>query len=239
MQKCHEYFYIGSKTTSSTTVLPASPKRLKAEHEKSNANETPENQLFQCSANLAEENTEYCATPKQQENTDSILINEFNNNTNKINLKNNQDNQNISSDNNNYNSNFNSNNDYNNKKTLITKENFTQSLNKMLQTNEYAKGKGNCALKSNCASNNPNFNYGKFHEEQKLIHVNSVNSANSVNSLDSASTNLMTASTAESPLPLNSCGNLDINQNCYNNLNLIFSEDYFHQQRNSYRNNCK
>lgn len=267
VQKCYEYFYLGSKTTSSTTVLPQSPKRSKAEEEKIYPKKSADekNKFFHSNEMVIEEETEYCATPKQQQmnlitnnNYNQFayndINNDINNNRNKIYnesniyLEKNIDKSvnicnilsnikiNPNSNNNNTNHNVNSsnnNNDNNIKKNLITKNNFSESFNNLLQNSiENSKPKGNCALKSCNSGSNPNFNYTKFYEAQKLLQSNSAYSP------DSTANNLISASTADSPLPLNNTGNLDVKQSCCTNLNLIFNEDYF-VPRNSYRNNCK
>lgn len=254
VQKCYEYFYLGSKTTSSTTVLPQSPKRSKADEEKIKCSKNAEkNQLFQCDEIVIDDETEYCATPKQQQKSfNSVNSNfnqiAFNSNANEnFNDKNNKNNccANIENNGNNTNNNeiinnnfiinhLNNKNDNNNtNKNLISKANFSGSLKNMLQNAiEIPTLKVNCcAVKTSGSSNNPNFNYAKFYEAQKLSQLNSAFS------VDSSANNLISASTADSPLQLNSAGNIDVKQNSFSNLNLIFNEDYF--PRNSYRNNCK
>jgi len=253
VQKCYEYFYLGSKSTSSTSVLPQSSKGFNPEEEAAVPNQSAEKSgPFQYNEVPIEEEIEYCPTPPKQQMNPKINNRSYNCNQTLFDKKTNSKsvNSNISLDNlnsnNNFNMNFtnsnnknqNSNNNYNignnnNKKKLITNENFSESFNKILKFNEEdTKTKANLAnLK--ISENNPNFNYTKFYQAQNHFQ------SNTANSVDSTSNNLLNASTTDSPLtlPHNSSGSLEVNkQNYYSNLNLIFNEDYF--QRNPYRNNC-
>ena len=61
---------------------------------------------------------------------------------------------------------------------------------------------------------------------------------NTANSLNSTSHDIMSASTSDSPVPINNGANLEIKTSSINNnLSMIFNQECF--PNNSFRNNCK
>lgn len=75
VQKCYEYFYIGSKTTSSTTVLPTSPKISKSDEELKVNNNKSEDVNFQNNNIVIDDETEVCATPNPNNGLNSSNTN--------------------------------------------------------------------------------------------------------------------------------------------------------------------
>lgn len=239
VQKGYEYFYLGSKTTSSTTVLPSSPKKIKHEIE-NEKNQINENLNIENNNFIIEEETESCHPSldqmKQSEiNLNSQILSEVNTSktlfSHNVNQHENQTNpQSIL--------NLNQTNNLCEKK-FVTKENFPEKFQNILNnsnsnqiSNINASASGSQGIFNNNNGNLPHFNYAKFQEAQKMIQLNSENST------DSKSNNLVNASTtSNSPEPSNNIVNLEIKPSYYNNLNMFFGEDYL--PRNTFRNNCK
>jgi len=104
------------------------------------------------------------------------------------------------------------------------------------QSNSNRNMVGNCnqaLLIGNSAGSvpSPHFNYGKFEEATKL------NQLGSANSVDSKSTNLINASTSESPVYCNNAACLELKSSCLNTFNSFFTEDFF--PKNNFSSNCK
>ena len=258
VQKGYEFFYLGSKTTSSTTVLPSSPKKAKNESDPLNNSTANNTHLFPANILIAEE-TEYCVSPNPNNNSDSnenIISNLNLKNELKSSNGNKEQNLNTTTTNdiNILNPNINTNNNSCNSNAIkfVTRENFSKKYHTLIQnSNANTAGINNTIINntnnnynfsdngnqasllgnSGSSGQTPHFNYGKFQEAVKL------NQLGSANSNDSASNNLINASTSDSPLSFNKNVVLDIKSNCYNNLNLIFTDDYF--PRNSFKSNCK